>query len=225
MTSTHAEPASIAQVEVESGDLAAKIEVESKKTFARWSHAKELLGKYYKGSVVKDGEGVAFVDHLLHQWTFRALRKNWKNSANLITQTIIEEAEKYNFDPIFLMAVIQSESSFQPTIIGPVGEIGLMQITPDTGKWISQKFGFQWTGPKSLKDPVKNIRIGAAYMSYLRGKFEGRSQLYIAAYNMGSANVNRALARQVTPKQYPSRVLKNYVSFYNRLSKVENTLN
>jgi soluble lytic murein transglycosylase len=185
----------------------------------RRNHAKELLGKYYRKSVVRQGEKVPEMNSFIYEWTSRALETRWQKYSNSITKTIMVESKKYGFDPVFLMAVIQNESSFNPEIIGSFGEIGLMQITPETGKWMAHKYNIPWHGAKSLKDPVVNITLGSAYLSYLREKFDFRSQLYLAAYNMGSRNVQRALARQVWPKQYPSRVMQRYVGFYTKLSE------
>jgi soluble lytic murein transglycosylase len=115
------------------------------------------------------------------------------------------------------MAVIENESSFNPTIVGSHGEIGLMQITPVTASWISEKYGVTYKGKASLYDPSINIKIGAAYLSFLREKFNFHSKLYLAAYNMGVSNVHRALGRKVTPQEYSNRVMKRYISFYSKM--------
>ena len=131
----------------------------------------------------------------------------------------MQESFRYGFDPIFLMAVIQNESSFQPGIVGTSGEVGLMQITPVTAEWIADKYGLAYKGRHYLFDPVNNIRIGAAYLSFLREKFDFNSRLYLSAYNMGISNVNRALDRDVLPQEYASRVLKRYVNFYREIKE------
>jgi soluble lytic murein transglycosylase len=92
-----------------------------------------------------------------------------------------------------------------------------MQLLPSTGRWMAQKSGIRWTGKRTLEDPVANIRIGAAYLAYLRERFDSHGRLYLAAYNMGTTNVNRALARDVWPREYPSRVMQRYVRFYREL--------
>lgn len=210
---------SIDSIMKQSRGLAAKTEVEAQKSSVRWVHAKELLGKQYRKSIVKKVEGFNSIDDLLYQWTNQELRKPWKHLSGRIANTIIEESEKYGFDPIFLMAVIENESSFNPKAIGTSGEIGLMQITPQTAEWITKKYNLDWKGKNSLKDPITNIRIGSAYLAYLREKFEFQSQLYLAAYNMGSTNVRRALEKQILPKEYPSRVMKRYIRFYTQVQK------
>ena len=194
-------------------DLESPIAAESEDS-ARVEHARELLGKFYNRSVVRAGEKVADIGGFIRQWTAQALKGKNRKYASVVAKTVMAESERNGFDPIFLMAVIENESSFDPHVVGSVGEIGLMQITPDTGKWIAKKCGIKWEGKKSLHDPKTNIRIGAAYLAHLREQFDSQGQLYLAAYNMGSLNVNRALERSVRPKEYPMRVMKRYIRFY-----------
>jgi soluble lytic murein transglycosylase len=181
----------------------------------RVGHAHELLGKFYDRSVVRAGEQVAEVDTFVRQWTTRALKPKFKKLTKVISETVLRESERNGFDPVFLMAVIENESSFNPRAVGPVGEIGLMQVTAETGKWISGKFKFKWHGKKTLLDPQANIRIGAAYLGLLREQFDNHSRLYLAAYNMGARNVKGALERSIWPKDYPMHVMKRYIRFYS----------
>ncbi len=186
---------------------------------ARLAHAKELLGKYYAKSIVRVGGGVADLNTFVKERIEEVFEGPNEKYAKKIYGAILEESRKHGFDPIFLMAVIENESSFKIKARGTSGEIGLMQLMPDTGKWIAQKIGVEYHGAKTLEDPVLNIRIGAAYMAHLREKFDSHSQLYLAAYNMGQGNVHRALANQVWPKDYPIRVMQRYVRFYTELSE------
>jgi hypothetical protein len=57
-------------------------------------------------------------------------------------------------------------------------------------------------------------------MAYLREEFDFQGQLYLAAYNMGSGNVRKALNRNVKPKEYSTRVMHRYLRFYAELQKV-----
>ncbi len=207
----------LVNLEQESKALASRTDLESQRAITRWNHAKELLGKWYQKSVVKEGEEIPRVDELIFQWVERDLRGPWKKDAHQISRAILHVSDKYHFDPVFLIALIENESSFNPEAIGTSGEIGLMQLTPPTAEWIAKKYDLVWRGPKTLKNPITNIQFGAAYLAYLREKFQFRSQLYISAYNMGSSNVQRALDRQVWPKAYASRVLQRYVHFYSEL--------
>lgn len=184
---------------------------------ARLEHAKELLGKHYKKSEVRNGEHIKKINSFVYRWTQQRLPEKYKKEYKKIAQTIIDQSLKYEFDPIFLLSVIQRESMFNPDTIGGVGEIGLMQIRPETGQWISKKLGLKWEGLKSLSDPRSNIEIGAAFMNFLRDRYNSHAQLYLAAYNMGQGNVDRAVKRNVWPKIYSSKVMEHYVDFYSEL--------
>lgn len=208
---------SIDAIAVHSKALENRTRLELENASIRWNHAKELLGKRYRKSVVRSGERVSSLDEFLSAWTKKGLPKKWKKYSAQIAHTIIQQSKKYSFDPIFLMAVIENESSFNPEAIGPCGEIGLMQLTLDTAKFITNRYNIPFKDKKALKDPIFNIQLGATYLAYLRERFDSESDLYIAAYNMGSANVNKAINRNSRPKVYPTRVMQRYLKFYNKL--------
>jgi soluble lytic murein transglycosylase len=184
---------------------------------ARIQHAHELLGKYYRHSVVREGEHVRKINRMIYRWTRERLPKAYRRQYKKVAQTIIDESLKREFDPVFLMSVIQGESSFNPKMRGSLDEIGLMQIRPGTAKWIAHKYGISFHSSKELFDPVKNIRIGAAFLDYLRDRFDSHARLYIAAYNMGARNVREAREEHIWPKDYPIHVMKLYVEFYSQL--------
>jgi soluble lytic murein transglycosylase len=184
----------------------------------RLHQAHQLLGKTYKKSIVKVGEEITDIEDFVKTQLKARLAGRFEKLVGKIQRSILTESKLNSFDPLFLMAVIQTESSFNPLAKGPYGEVGLMQLRPETAKWISKKYGIKWRGTRSLKDPVVNIAIGSAYLDYLRSSFDFHSRLYIAAYNMGGANVHRALEKEIWPKDYPMRVMQNYIQSYTELS-------
>lgn len=183
----------------------------------RVEHAKELMGKNYKRSVVAKFENKQNIEKNIHEVVKNRLPKKFKYKAYSVARTIIEESHKNSLDPYFVMAVISGESSFNPHAIGPVGEIGMMQIRLTTGEWMSKILKTKWQGEKSLQDPIQNIKLGTAYLAWLRNKFEGHGQLYLAAYNMGPKSVKNAVSRNVYPKDYPIHVMKRYIAFYKEM--------
>jgi soluble lytic murein transglycosylase len=188
----------------------------------RIAHLRELLGKrsgkLLRGRVAKKAQ--AELQTFVRETLDRALRAHGKPKlAARIHRTVLEESRRHGFDPLFLLAVIENESSFDPEAVGTSGEIGLMQILPETGRWIAQKSAIAWKGKRTLRDPVANIQIGAAYLALLRERFDSHSQLYIAAYNMGQGNVSRALERKIRPREYPLRVMERYLRLYSELEE------
>lgn len=185
---------------------------------ARVSHARELLGNSYFGSDAQRIEGRNSLHTSLEDKVRNSLAPRYKAYAGEITRTVITESAKYKLDPIFVLAVIKTESKFNPVVIGRFGEIGLMQIKPSTAEWMANKIGMEWEGAESLKNPATNIRISLAYMNYLRAKFPKKPTRYVSAYNMGPLNVRRLVAKQVTPFEYNSRVMKNYKEIYAKIA-------
>jgi soluble lytic murein transglycosylase len=200
---------------------AGSVEFASNSTNRRISHARELLGQSYKFSPVQKSTGVVSVNRFVNNVVLDRLDARFKNQAGDIAATVLKESAKRGFDPLFVLAVIQTESHFDPTVLGSFGEIGLMQVKPDTAKWIAQKENIPFKGKASLKNPVVNIRIGVAYMSYLRNKFEGSAYRYVAAYNMGPGNVKRMISQDIPPREYATRVLTNYDMIYRKLIKTD----
>lgn len=190
---------------------------------SRLANAHELLGSHYSKSAVRSGEKVDKVNRMIYQWTHDSLPDDYKKDYKKVAQTIIDESLKNEFDPIFVMSVIMNESSFRPTTKGPFGEIGLMQIRPQTAQWIGQKEKIKFNGRNlkvvetALKDPCLNIRLGTAYLAYLRERFDNHARLYLAAYNMGQGNVEDALSRNIWPKEYVIRVMHHYVGYYREI--------
>ena len=191
--------------------------VASIKQDLRVDHARELLGKRYDKSIVSTFEKHLGMESNILATVTKRLPAKYKSQAAIITETIIKESSTHGLDPYFVMAVVSGESSFNPQAIGPVGEIGLMQIRPATAEWIAQKIKLNWDGDQTLRDPVANIKLGTAYIAWLREKFDNHSQLYLAAYNMGPKSVKTALNKNVWPKDYPRHVMKRYLAFYKAI--------
>jgi len=101
-------------------------------------------------------------------------------------------AHRYRVDPKLLLAVIRTESHFDVTAISPRGAVGLMQIMPDTGRWLWPKvYGDARYDRAYLRDPEVNIHLGAYYLGFLMKTFNHNTSLALAAYNGGAANVRR----------------------------------
>jgi len=77
-----------------------------------------------------------------------------------VFRTLIEqEAKKAGLPPDVAESVVRIESNFDPTVIGSVGEIGLMQVRPATAAMM----GFRGTA-EDLAKPEVNIHYGVTYL-------------------------------------------------------------
>lgn len=93
-------------------------------------------------------------------------------------------APEYQLAPALVLAVMATESNFDPLAESPKRAQGLMQLLPETGA----RFGVV-----RLRDPSQNIRGGMAYLRWLLAYFEGDVMLAVAAYNAGEKAVDRYL--------------------------------
>ncbi|RVT83594.1 transglycosylase SLT domain-containing protein [Inhella crocodyli] len=91
-------------------------------------------------------------------------------------------APEYQLAPALVLAIVATESNFNPNAVSPKNAQGLMQLIPDTAK----RFGV-----RNLMDPTQNLRGGMAYLRWLLAYYEGDISLAAAAYNAGEGAVNR----------------------------------
>lgn len=189
------------------------------------SHRKELLGSsrfesHLRSSNKASNKKIAKTVrqkqiHELSEAFAERLPSKFRNRALALAKETYAAAKDYNLDPWFLMAVIKTESDFNPLAVGTVGERGLMQIRPQTAIYISKRFAIKYKNEKSLDNPAVNIRIGAAYWDYLRKKFQNDPQLYISAYNVGPTRVRYLASKSKRPVVYASKVMRTYLENIN----------
>jgi soluble lytic murein transglycosylase len=108
-------------------------------------------------------------------------------------QIIRGHAKNYDLDPALLAAVIYRESKFDARARSSSGAIGLMQLLPETAKGIALHTGGSRFVVADLYDPEINVRYGSFYLRRLLNKY-GDTELALAAYNAGQANVDAWLA-------------------------------
>ena len=93
-------------------------------------------------------------------------------SLKQIPHWIYHESKKYGYDPLFLTALIVTESSFNNWAKSHKGALGLMQIKPGTGHAIASEIAAVWAGKPTLFDPAANIALGAFYLNKLVKRFK-----------------------------------------------------
>ncbi len=132
-----------------------------------------------------------------------------------VARVIFDESEKYGFDPMFLTAVIVTESSFYNWAKSHRGALGLMQIRPATARALVDEVETVSSDNVSLYDPEHNITLGAFYLNKLIDRF-GDLKLALEAYNHGPSRLVRILKKGKRPHRYSSKVLKLYQAFRDR---------
>lgn len=138
-----------------------------------------------------------------------------KNIDQKTAQALWEASLLYDVDPAVVLAVIKAESGFRIKARSEKGAMGLMQIMPDTGNWIAEKMGENINRRhihQALADPVRNIRYGIFYLSYLRKMFGNNFVQVMVAYNAGPLAAMRLGSRG----RIVSKNIQNYVQQVRR---------
>lgn len=104
-----------------------------------------------------------------------------------------EYSKRYEVDNELVFSVIKAESNFDKNATSKKGAIGLMQIMPQTGKWVAENIGMENYSPDLLYEPEINIEIGCYYLSYLIDLYENDTICALCAYNAGPSNVDKWL--------------------------------
>ncbi len=99
-----------------------------------------------------------------------------------IERLVHELAPHYGLDPGLVLALVETESSFNPSARSHKNAQGLMQLIPAT----AERFGVQ-----DVWDPEQNLRGGMAYLRWLLDHFNGNLELALAGYNAGEGAVQR----------------------------------
>jgi len=126
-------------------------------------------------------------------------------------------AETYGLDPLLVDAFIRTESGFDSAAESSAGAVGLMQLMPDTFRWLTQDVLHEYLEDGMRYDPETSIRYGACLLSRYYLRF-GRWELAFAAYNAGETRVDGWLADESIAdgtgglRRIPYRETRHYVS-------------
>ena len=121
-----------------------------------------------------------------------------------------------------IFAIARQESAFNPAVVSPAQAYGLMQVTPDAGKYVCKKYGANFDLGRLKNDPVYNAALGAAELGGLLEDYRGSYIMTFAAYNAGRGSVKKWIDRYGDPRdpkvdavdwveQIPFSETRNYV--------------
>jgi soluble lytic murein transglycosylase-like protein len=121
-------------------------------------------------------------------------------------EAIIEISEKYGVDHLLIIALIAVESEFR-NVVGKHGELGLMQIKPETAQFVCRIYGLE--EPKEgwgrlLWDHKLNVEFGTLYLKYQLERFSADILKALEAYNGGNSR-----------SSYATKVLDRYKELMN----------
>jgi membrane-bound lytic murein transglycosylase C len=126
------------------------------------------------------------------------------------------QSSRFELEPSVILAVMHTESSFNPKARSPIPAYGLMQLVPASGGKASYKHIYgreRLLKPAYLYLPKNNVELGAGYLDllfhqYFDGIENPRSRLYcaVAAYNTGPGNLARTFVGEMNVSAAIDRV-------------------
>jgi soluble lytic murein transglycosylase len=102
-----------------------------------------------------------------------------------------QAARENDIDEAWVFGLMRQESRFVNVARSSVGASGLMQVMPDTARWIAKRLGIKRFDPSEMQDPARNIQFGAYYLKHVQTTLDGSPVLATAAYNAGPGRAQR----------------------------------
>jgi len=167
---------------------------------AEYSHLKVVKATYYPDSNI----------HSYSNWgsSEASVLPSYSRNKNAFDQLIRQAAQQHGISEGLIKAVMHTESGFNINARSPVGAQGLMQLMPATARRFNVSNAY---------DPQQNILGGAKYLSWLLKRFNGNTQLAVAAYNAGEGNVDKygGVPPFRETQDYVRRVTSRYQNLYS----------
>jgi Transglycosylase SLT domain len=161
-------------------------------------------------SVVRDRE-IGRLSHILQDFPGKKIYFDPDEMAS----SLFDACNEYYIDPLLIIAMIETESSFYSRIHSSKDAVGLMQLRLSTGGPLAKELIAQgkittWKGVWSLYNPYKNVLLGTYYTHKLIKRFDDINAALVA-YNYGPTHVSNLLqSNKPLPQEFPEHVLRNY---------------
>ncbi len=167
---------------------------------AEYNHLKVIKATYYPDSNI----------HSYSNWgsSEASVLPSYSRNKNAFDQMIRQAAQQHGVSEGLIKAVMHTESGFNINARSPVGAQGLMQLMPATARRFNVNNAY---------DPQQNIFGGARYLSWLLKRFNGNTQLAIAAYNAGEGNIDKygGIPPFRETQDYVRRVTSRFQNLYS----------
>lgn len=136
---------------------------------------------------------------IIYSVTINMVPNHLDKRAHKYLGMVRQASRKYGVDESLILAIMQTESSFNPYAVSRSDALGLMQVVQHTaGKMCSARRKSGTPSRSFLFDPASNIDIGTAYLAMLNNVYLGgidnptsRRYAVITAYNGGAGSVLR----------------------------------
>ncbi|HEX2049780.1 MAG TPA: LysM peptidoglycan-binding domain-containing protein [Actinomycetota bacterium] len=111
--------------------------------------------------------------------------------AGSVEALLEHHAATHGVDPALVKAVAWQESGWQQHVVSPVGAIGVMQVMPDTARFVNRSLGHDGLDVRAADG---NVHLGVAYLRHLLDTMPSE-EAALAAYVSGPGNVGAGLDR------------------------------
>ena len=145
---------------------------------------------------------------------------------------INQHAETFDIDPYLVLSIMREESHFDTSAKSYVGAGGLMQIMPDTAKFIAEKYNLLYS-ERLRYDFNKNIELGCAYLDFVLSQLSKKYLFAVAGYNGGPNAVKNWLntheyndfdefVEEIPYAETQNYIRKVFKSYWNYLNIYDN---
>ncbi len=138
-------------------------------------------------------------------------------------------AREYDIDAALMLAIIHTESKFNPIAVSKNGAGGLMQLMPDTAREFGLKVPQYQNKRKPKLDPKvderfdshKNLHAGLTYFKMLHEKHLNNLTLALGAYNVGPSKVKIRGPLISRGKRYAKKVMNRSQYYRDNAAQME----
>lgn len=119
-----------------------------------------------------------------------------------IGELIADVAGEHGWSPAFVKAIAWQESGWNNHRVSHAGAVGIMQVMPETGRFVSRLHG----RTLDLDDPRDNVTAGVVFLQHLWELTDGDVERTLAGYYQGLGSV-RANGMYPSTERYIDNVL------------------
>jgi LysM repeat protein len=105
-----------------------------------------------------------------------------------VNALLLHVANEVGVDPKLVKAVAWMESGWHQGVVSPTGAVGLMQVEPYTGEWVSRYLAGR---SLNLRLAADNVLAGTLLLHHLLAVHDGKVADALAAYYQGDASISR----------------------------------
>lgn len=107
-------------------------------------------------------------------------------SRTQVDALIERTARAYGWSPALVKALAWQESGWNNRAVSSAGAVGIMQVLPSTGRFVSENL----VGRRlDLTDPQDNVLAGVAFLDYVHDLTGGQTRLTLAGYYQGLRSI------------------------------------